>query len=173
MIYFFSVLEYYPEDGFRMKMFYELLVRLIATGMFPLSMVQQPAFVALVTFLDPKIKMPSTTKFTDTILPEFYNKARTRLIGELNEAEAVAVTTDMWTSRKMDSFMAVTVHFVSPGADLCNCFTLHLTSIFLKIGFKLISRVLSTVQLEESHTAEYLLATLKGVLTEFKINFNK
>ena len=60
--------------------------------------------------------MPSATTFADTILPEYY-KARIRLIAELNNAEAIAITTDMWTSRKIDSFMTFTVHFVNPGID--------------------------------------------------------
>ena len=117
--------EFYPEDGPRMKIFYKLLVRLIAMGMFPLSMVEQPQLVALINFLDPKIKMPKTDKFVNNILPKYYNEARNRLIAELSEADAVALTTDMWTSRKMDSFMTVTVHFVNPGKGFYRFFVLN------------------------------------------------
>ena len=117
--------EFYPEDGPRMQIFYKLLVRFIAMGMFPLSTVEQPQLVALINFLDPKIKMPKTDEFVNNILPKYYNEARNRLIAELSEADAVARTTDMWTSRKIDSFMTVTVHFVNPGKVFISFFIIN------------------------------------------------
>jgi hypothetical protein len=59
----------------------------------------------------------------------------------------VALTTDCWTSITKESYMTVTVHYVSEKQ-------------------KMISRVLNTIQLEERHTSENLAAQLMKIASD-------
>jgi hypothetical protein len=65
------------------------------------------------------------------------------------KVSCVSATTDIWTSANTQSFITVTIHcFVNE--------TLH-------------SFVLTTKQLNESHSAEYLSETLKEIFEEWKL----
>ena len=106
-------LGFYPEDGLRMQQFNAVLVELISKGMQPLSLVSEPSFRKLVQLLDPLISLPSRFTLTKSLLPYHFNLAVDKLKKELNEVDHVPFTTDLWTSRTMESFMTVTVHFIT------------------------------------------------------------
>ena len=62
----------------------------------------------------------------------------------------VALTTDCWTSITKESYMTVTVHYVSEKQ-------------------KMISRVLNTIQLEERNTYENLAAQLMKIASDWNL----
>ena len=62
----------------------------------------------------------------------------------------VALTTDCWTSITKESYMTVTVHYVSEKQ-------------------KMISRVLNTIQLEERHTSENFAAQLMKIASDWNL----
>lgn len=82
-----------------MKMFLRALILLIVRGMHSLSLVDDPAFINFVKFLDPRIKLPCRNTVTHTLLPDLYHEAKSKLVEELNLVKHISLTTDCWTSR--------------------------------------------------------------------------
>jgi hypothetical protein len=108
-------LDGYPADGPRMQGFYKRLVFMVAKSMHPLSLVEEAGFVEIVRYLDPNIRIPSRSTLTTKILPDCYLSAKNRLIEEIGEASHVSLTTDLWSSRNMESYMSLTAHYINSG----------------------------------------------------------
>ena len=87
---------------------------------------------------------------TYNLLPELYNSEKVKLLDKLKQVDHVSVTTDCWTSRTVDPYMTVTVHFVDQ-------------------NWQINSRVLSTTKVEGSHTGEKIADELRGVFKTWGI----
>ncbi|KAI9559422.1 putative zinc finger BED domain-containing protein 1-like [Daphnia sinensis] len=74
-------------------------------------------------------------------------EAKAKLIKELEGVKQVALTTDCWTSINNEGYMTVAVHYISD-------------------KLKIVSRVLNTIMIEESHTAVNLAMELRKIATE-------
>jgi hypothetical protein len=68
----------------------------------------------------------------------------------LEGVQQVALTTDCWTSINNEGYMTVTVHYLSD-------------------KLKMVSRVLNTIMIEESHTAVNLAKELRKIVTEWNL----
>ena len=79
--------------------------------------------------------MPSRPYFSDTFVPSLYNEVRERVSRAVQNACAVSLTTDGWSSRATMSYTTVTTHFITD-------------------KWTLEERVLETLHTPESHTAE-------------------
>ena len=78
------------------------------------------------------------------------NEEKDRLKSAMQGVKHVSITTDCWTSRAVESFMTVTVHFITG-------------------DWQLQSRVLTTMALRGSHTAEKLSSSLRDVFAAWGI----
>ncbi|GFO47760.1 Zinc finger bed domain-containing protein 1 [Plakobranchus ocellatus] len=85
------------------------------------------------------------------VLPHIYNEEKKKVFDALQEATAVSMTTDIWSSRAMQGYMTVTAHFISN-------------------DWKMMSHVLETSRMVESHTAENIASKLTRVMEEWKIS---
>lgn len=119
----------------------------IVRSMQPLSLVEDEHFRTFIKTIDPRITLPCRSTLTKTILPELYGEAKNKLLVELSQADGIALTTDCWTSSTMASYITVTAHYINDDK------------------VKIISRVLATIMVEGSHTAENLAEIIKGMLT--------
>jgi hypothetical protein len=126
-----------------------LLVNMIATDMQPLSLVKNTGFQQFCRALNPSYTLPSVESITRDLLPTYYQQEKEKFSIQLGKAHYVALTTDAWTSRSTEGYMAVTVHFIHE--------------------FKMHSRVISTKKIEERHPAETLKRLLLEVAEEWKI----
>jgi hypothetical protein len=122
----------------------------IASDMRPYSVVQKEGFKHLVSTLEPRYTLPSRTFFSETVIPDMYKKVKARVVSDLEKATAISITTDSWTSRATESYVAVTAHFIDPDWE-----------------FK--SYTLQTRQLSESHTGAHLADVLNGTITEWNL----
>ncbi|GFR68188.1 zinc finger BED domain-containing protein 1 [Elysia marginata] len=84
------------------------------------------------------------------MLPARYLEEKAQLKSMLLEVKDVSITTDCWTSRAVESFITVTVHFITK-------------------DWQLKSRVLTTLTLQGLHTADNLSTTLRDVFAEWGI----
>ena len=107
----------------------------IAINLQPFSIVENEAFKDLVQTLDPRYAMPSRPYFSETIVPSLYNEVRERVSRKVQNACAVSLMTDGWSSRATMSYTTVTAHFITD-------------------KWTLEERVLETLHTPESHTAE-------------------
>lgn len=118
--------ELFQVGGAFMKRLMRALVIFIAKSLLPLSIVDNPNFMAFIKCIDARINFTCRNTITYTHLPELYEEARLKLIHELEKVDYVALTTDCWTSLSNYSYLTITVHYISD-------------------KMKMVSRVLSTV----------------------------
>lgn len=73
-----------------------------------------------------------------------------KLKGELDGVDAIACTTDMWTSRTQVSYLTVTAHFL--------------------VGKELKSAVLDSKPVRDRHTGENIADALREILDDFGVS---
>lgn len=76
----------------------------------PFSVVQ---FCELVKLLEPRYHIPSCPHFSQEVIPALYNEVKANVIDGLKKAESVAITTDGWTSRAVQSYITITAHVIT------------------------------------------------------------
>ncbi|KAK3106942.1 hypothetical protein FSP39_003400 [Pinctada imbricata] len=116
----------------------------------PYSTVQSDAFKYMIKVLDPRYELPSRTYFSEKVMPEIYQTVVARVKTQLDKAPSVAITTDSWTSRATENFVAVTAHFINKNWDVENY-------------------TLQTKKFSESHTSVNLATGLDDVVSEWKL----
>ncbi|KAK1904230.1 Zinc finger BED domain containing protein 1 [Dissostichus eleginoides] len=67
----------------------------------------------MIKVLDPRYVLPSRKFFSEVALPQLYNSTRQRVAKELEEVSFYSATTDLWSSRTMQPYMSLTVHFIN------------------------------------------------------------
>ena len=125
-----------------------LLLKMIVKDMQPFSIVEDEGFREFLAALDPSFSLPSRTTLTKELLPDMYNTTVIRLKEALKTAEAIALTTDGWTSMTTESYIAVTAHYITS-------------------DFKMNSCLLECFKYGERHTAENLSTELQRCINEW------
>ena len=126
------------------------LLLLFVQDLQPFSIVEDKGFRQFINDLDPKYQLPSRQEIARTLLPALYEETKSQLSRELCEASVIALTTDLWSSRHMQSFMTITAHFISKEWMLKSC-------------------VLETPRFAMSHTAQNIADELTRVMSEWQI----
>ena len=126
------------------------VLALITTDLQPLSVVENKALRRLMKTMDPRYEIVSRKQLTYHLLPEHYNSEKQKFIQQLGQVDHVTITTDCWTSRQVEAYMTVTVHFID-------------------MDWQLESRVLPTSILEGSHTGERISSALRDLFSAWGI----
>lgn len=131
----------------RSKQITELAADWVSENMRPLSIICDSGFCQLMEFVEPGYAVPSRTLMTNTLKAR-YKDCRKELAELLNRQDAVAVTTDGWTSKAVESYITYSAHFVGDNWSLVTC-------------------VLETSKFHGSHTAvrlaEHAVSTVEHV----------
>lgn len=94
------------------------LMQLFTHDFQPLSVVEDKGFKNFINSLNPSYQLPSRKTISNVMLPalyeEVYNNTR-KIIADVN---SVTLTTDCWTSRNTENFLAVTAHFIDRDFEL-------------------------------------------------------
>lgn len=138
-----------PSGSKRAQDITRKIAEFIARDMRPVSSIEGVGFVNLIATLDPTYQVPSR-KHVMKVLHEMRDDVTARLQAELGSAESVAVTTDHWTSHAMDSYLGVTVHFITG-------------------DWELVTRVLQVAEVRESHTAVNVAHDLQAVVEKWEL----
>ncbi len=117
----------------------------LAKDMVPLSIVEKDGFKEMIKTLDPRYVLPSRNYFSRTAIPNLYQKHRAKLEADLATVRHFSATTDLWSSRSMEPYLSLTVHFISD-------------------DWVLRSHCLQTSYFPEDHTVELLAAGLQEAL---------
>ncbi|CAF4948123.1 unnamed protein product [Pieris macdunnoughi] len=127
------------------------LMNLFIWDLQPFSIVEDKGFRELINFAFPNYTIPSRKYFANNLLPGLYEEIKINTKTALNEdAKSVCLTTDMWTSRNNDSYLAVTGHYVDK-------------------NFILQSVLLECKVFESSHTALHIAQELRNVAQDWNI----
>lgn len=135
---------------FEKKKLDEKLLQLIIKDFQPLSIVEDSGFKDFVLALNPSYQLPSRKTISTTLLTTSYEMVYNETKNIMKMVKAVTLTTDCWTSRNTENFLAVTAHFIDD-------------------NFRLKSVLLKCISFGERHTAENLSVALKTVILEWEL----
>lgn len=128
-----------------------LVAEFVARDMRPISSVDGSGFQQLMRYMEPGYKPPSRP-FLTTTCRRLYSSLKENVLDILSSPDVyVALTTDLWTSRAIESYLTVTVHYINS-------------------EWKLESKVLQTREMKERHTGENIAEALLSVINEWKID---
>ncbi|XP_077065670.1 E3 SUMO-protein ligase ZBED1-like [Siphateles boraxobius] len=133
--------------------FTESILNMLVTDMRPLSMVEDKGLRDMISTFNPKYSLPSRTYFTQP-MEKKHRDITEKLKAVLKQTECVALTTDIWTSVATEAYLGVTSHFL--GED-----------------WEMKSLSLTTMPLEERHTAANIADWLEETTAKFEIPLEK
>lgn len=99
--------------------------------------------------MEPRYQPPNRHTLAEKLIPNLVDKEKSPLQIELNQALAVGLKSDAWTSRSADSSLTITCHYLK--------------------DWKLQSKVLQTEHFFGSHTGENVGLELKSALLKWNI----
>jgi hypothetical protein len=115
---FTSLQSVYHSSHHRQKELSDAVItHLVIAGNLPLNLVEQPYFKEFMKVVDQKYSLPTRYNVNIAVNKKFQLK-RALLQSKLQGAEYVTLTLDMWSDRRMRSFMGITVHFLSTDMKL-------------------------------------------------------
>ena len=123
-----------------------LVMDLIVNCGLPTWIVDQPNFRLFLNKMDPKFTPPCRQTVTYSILPRLKLATQSKLQELLDNSCDISLTADIWTDRRMHSFLGVTVHTFNNGQPL--------------------SCLLSIQSFKGSHTGQKIADALDGVVTD-------
>jgi hypothetical protein len=142
-----SVGPHYGPGSLRQKAITSSLVsNLIVSCGLPVSLVDHPAFRAFLEEVDPKYTPPVRQTVTNSILPQLFQTQQAKLQSLLEHSTDVSLTTDIWTDRRMHSFLGITVHTFVSGNPA--------------------SHLLAFRSFSGSHTGQRIAQSLESVISE-------
>lgn len=122
----------------------------------PFSIVEERAFKKFCRWI-PGYKLPTRKTLSGSLLQECYNKMEQSIKAQVaEEVETICITTDLWTSRVTESYIAVTGHYITQ-----------------ELEFKTV--LLGCCNFSGSHTAANIASELDAILNRWnlkgKVNF--
>ena len=121
----------------------------LAKDMMPFDTVNDPGFKHLLNAFEPRYTPPDRKTIGTRYIQDLYQREKSRVLQQLNDVEAYAITTDMWTSHAKQSYCAITVHFATQ--------------------FKMNSFLVSVHEFPDSHTAVNISEEVTDVLSEWNM----
>ncbi|CAH1980202.1 unnamed protein product [Acanthoscelides obtectus] len=142
-----------PPSSRKIEEIDKQVIKMIAKGHHALRMVEEPEFRELIRMVShcPNYELLSRKKLSESLLSKIYNEYTEKIKIKLNKAQAVCVTTDAWTSRNNESYIALMAHYIDDNSKLC-------------------SSTLGCIQYTERHTSENLCTFLKETMNHWQIS---
>ena len=91
----------------------EHITDMVVRDLCPTTMVKGIGFQALMNYVEPGYRVPSTTHIAEVARRKFANGKATIKDYLQTEVEFFAFTIDIWTSRANDVYLSLTCHFVT------------------------------------------------------------
>lgn len=141
-------------DHPKTKLLNKKIATLVCGNFLPYSFVDSMAFRDLMNEVIPEYQVPSRTTLTRSIIPEMVQKATDSISLELEaarqDAQSWSLTTDLWTSRSLDSYISMTCHYMTN-------------------NFILEKHTLATSYFPGSHTGEAIYHKLSDIMDKWNI----
>nr|XP_054590993.1 E3 SUMO-protein ligase ZBED1-like [Nothobranchius furzeri] len=139
-----------PSASERGKKITRSVACFISKDLRPYSVVENAGFRYLLKTLEPWHNLPTRRHFTETVVPALYNETKAQVMESMSKASRVAITCDSWMSTAKESYVTITAHYISS-------------------DWQLVSHVLQTRALYESHTGANLAELLSEVVDEWHL----
>ncbi|XP_040209394.1 E3 SUMO-protein ligase ZBED1-like [Rana temporaria] len=141
----------FPPNSEKVKRITKAVAAFIAKDLRPYSVVENSGFRYLLKTIEPRYKIPSRSHFTENVIPALYHETKAKIIASMSQASRVAITCDSWTSVTTESYVTITAHYVSK-------------------DWQILSHVLQTRAIYESHTGAHLAELLSHVVEEWQLS---
>jgi hypothetical protein len=104
-------LSSYSASSIRSKQITQSLMSNLIVGCgLPLSLVDNQTFRRFLKDIDARYTPPCRQTLSYTLIPRAVDVCKQKLQSELQKCSSVALTTDVWTDRRMHSYLGITVH---------------------------------------------------------------
>lgn len=134
----------------RQEQITDSLVKFIAKDMLPLSTVDGVGFVEFMNKILPNYEIPS--RFTiKRRIQGLYETEKHKVATEIQNIDSIALTTDCWTSKAMESYISVTAHGITK-------------------NWKIVNYIITTELMDERHTSINLKDKLVDIMKEWEID---
>ena len=141
---------YYSSNHHRQQALTKSIVGdLVVGGNLPLNIVEQQWFSDFMNVVDIKYKLPKRRN-VGTLVGRMFTAKQNELRDKLGQTHWISLTLDMWSDRRMRSYMGITAHFLDKKMELNSC-------------------LLDLTQFTGSHTADNISDKCIAVLTEFEV----
>nr|XP_055054000.1 E3 SUMO-protein ligase ZBED1-like [Misgurnus anguillicaudatus] len=140
----------FPSASPRSQKITESIAYFICQDLRPYSVVENAGFRRMVNAMEPRYPIPTREHLTKVCIPRLYAQTKARVKASLASAERVALTCDGWTSRTTEAYVTITAHFINE-------------------EWELVTYVLQTRDMPESHTGHNLAEHLTKALAEWGI----
>lgn len=131
----------------------QTLLKLFVNDFQPFKIVEDSGFKQFVKALNPNYELPNRHAISKELIPALYEKCLVEMKSLTSTVESACLTTDCWTSRNNESFMAITIHFIDN-------------------EFELKSILLGCHSFNSNHTANNLAQEIEHVLNSWNL-YNK
>nr|XP_054599277.1 E3 SUMO-protein ligase ZBED1-like [Nothobranchius furzeri] len=109
--------KYGPKSPETLKL-NRLVAEYICMDQVPIYSVEKPGFQQLVTHLNPRYSIPSRNFFMYSEIPALYKSIKDVILNQFVGKPFYSCTTDLWTSRASESFMAVTIQSITDSWEM-------------------------------------------------------
>ncbi|CAG9840674.1 unnamed protein product [Diabrotica balteata] len=140
-----------PMSILKCKEIDKQLIKLLASDYLAFNIVENTEFKKFVNMLNPSYNLPTRNTLSQNLLTQTYNVLHEKVTELLQDAEAVCITTDAWTSITTESYIAVTAHFID---SKCIMRTV----------------LLDCYNYKDSHTSDHLYSEISRILTEWSVH---
>uniref|UniRef100_H2YK66 HAT C-terminal dimerisation domain-containing protein n=1 Tax=Ciona savignyi TaxID=51511 RepID=H2YK66_CIOSA len=130
-----------------------LICNVITGDLRPINLVDGRHFKNLMKFLEPAYDLPSRQTFTRNI-ESMYSLAKAKLKTKFSSANYIALTMDLWSSCKLESYLGITGHYM----EVCGCKP------------TLRSCAIATKEVGEAHTGENIARWVESVMEDFSVS---
>ncbi|KAH6935576.1 hypothetical protein HPB50_006836 [Hyalomma asiaticum] len=128
----------------------QALAKMIAVNQLPLAFATSTGFKHFMDVVEPSYKTPSYVKLKNRV-KLLHDQLKEKVELHMDSATAVALTSDLWTSRAQDSYITVTAHT-------------------LDSEWKSQAFTLATEQMQERHTGENIMQRMAEVIAVWKLD---
>ena len=97
----------------RTHLFWRFLCILVVYCRLPFAIVNSAVFRAFVWFCDPTLPFPSRNKLNSELLPQLRKEVANVLHRGLKSVRGVAVSFDLWMSRKTEDNLSFDIHYIT------------------------------------------------------------
>jgi len=139
------------EAPFNRERAHLLLSLFIASNYLSLSIVKDPDFLSLESYLNPKYTLPGRFKLTKTLLPELRDLILGTMAKKLETVRWVSLSADSWTTLANEIFIAITCHGIT-------------------LDWVLETFLLEAVLVYKDETSVHIADTIEETLSEWKIS---
>ena len=129
-----------------------IMMDLVIGESMPMRLVESKGFTNFLNIVDPQYKIVCRQTLKNKI--HLTDKAtKEKIVSKLFKAEAVNTTVDIWSDRKMRSFLGITAHMIEEENN----------------NLKLVSYTLLCQRFLGKHTGEHIASVFYSTLDDFKI----